>query len=66
MKSSLWVVGGLALAATVWAGDAWKDKKAELKKKKLPELKKLWAEEQEQIPANAPASSGEADTGSGA
>lgn len=46
--------------------DAWKDKGAELKKKKLPELKKLWAKEQEQIPANAPASSGEADTGSGA
>jgi len=27
MKSSLWVFGGLALAATVWAGDVWKDKK---------------------------------------
>jgi hypothetical protein len=27
MKSTLWVLGGLALAATVWAGDVWKDKK---------------------------------------
>jgi CRISPR-associated protein Csb1 len=39
--------------------DAWKDKEAELKKKKLPELKKLWAEAQTQIPADAPASTGE-------
>jgi hypothetical protein len=27
MKSSAWVIGGLALAATLWAGDLWKDKK---------------------------------------
>ena len=27
MKSAMWVFGGLALAATVWAGDIWKDKK---------------------------------------
>jgi len=27
MKASVLVFGGLALAATVWAGDPWKDKK---------------------------------------
>ena len=27
MKGSIWLWGGLALAATGWAGDPWKDKK---------------------------------------
>jgi len=33
--------------------DAWKDREAELQKKKLPELKKLWAEAQKQPEAGA-------------
>ena len=27
MKSSAWLIGGLVLAAMLWAGDVWKDKK---------------------------------------
>jgi hypothetical protein len=27
MKGSAWVIGGLVFAATLWAGDVWKDKK---------------------------------------
>ncbi|MEI9937273.1 MAG: type I-U CRISPR-associated RAMP protein Csb1/Cas7u [Pseudomonadota bacterium] len=42
--------------------DAWKDKESDLQKKKLPELKKLWAEAQKQPETDAPASSDGAAT----
>jgi len=42
--------------------DAWKDKEAELQKKKLPELKKLWAEAQKQPKPDAPAATEGAPT----
>lgn len=40
--------------------DAWKDKEAELQKKKLPELKRLWAEAQKQPDAQAAAATDDA------
>jgi CRISPR-associated protein Csb1 len=46
--------------------DAWKDKEAELQKKKLPELRKLWAEAQKQPEAEVPAAAdGATEDGTG-
>lgn len=48
--------------------DAWKDKEAELKKRKLPELRTLWNEARQEPPVGAPGSMTDAtteDAGSG-
>ncbi len=43
--------------------DAWKDKEAELKGKKLLELRKIWAEAQRQPEAQGPAAAPSEDAG---
>jgi thiamine biosynthesis protein ThiC len=46
MKNSVWILGGLAVAATAYAGEVWKDKQpAEWQEKELSKFlaKSPWA-----------------------